>query len=161
MRTYRNLMITMVLGGLWHGASWTFVVWGALHGTGLVVNRLWHLFRQRGAEADARYSIAGNLLTFLFVCFAWIFFRAPDFSTAAVVVGRFAVPALPAIVSWQWALPLLLALAAAHLVTNRLDLKTALASTDDVVFACGYGAAAALVLPFVNIAVRPFIYFQF
>jgi D-alanyl-lipoteichoic acid acyltransferase DltB (MBOAT superfamily) len=137
------------------------VVWGALHGAGLVVNRLWHVFRQRGPEADARYSVSGNALTFLFVCFAWIFFRAPDFSAAATVLGRFAVPALPVIMSWQWAAPLLLTLAAAHVFTSRVDLKTAVATTDDVVFACGYGAAAALVLPFVNVAVRPFIYFQF
>ena len=157
----RNIMFTMLLGGLWHGASWTFVVWGALHGAGLVVNRLWHVVRRRGAEADARYSIAGNALTFLFVCFAWIFFRAPDFPTAAVVLGRFAVPALPVIVTWQWSALLLLALAAAHVFTNRIDLKSALAATDDFVFACGYGAAAAVVLPFVNVAVRPFIYFQF
>jgi hypothetical protein len=119
------------------------------------------VFRGRGAEADARYSIGGNALTFLFVCFAWIFFRAPDFSTAAAVVGRFAVPALPVIMTWQWAALLLLALTAAHVFTNRVDLKAALAATDDYAFACGYGAAAAVVLPFVNVAVRPFIYFQF
>ena len=95
------------------------------------------------------------------MCFAWIFFRSPDFTTAATVIGRFAVPALPAIMAWQWALTLSTGLIAAHVLAYQIDLETALGRTDDFVFACGFGAATALVLPFVNIAVRPFIYFQF
>jgi alginate O-acetyltransferase complex protein AlgI len=165
----RNILITMLLGGLWHGASWTFVAWGALHGAGLVVNRLWHQGVRafgpvppfRPAADAARYSLAGNLVTFAFVCFAWIFFRSPDFATAATVVGRFAVPALPTIMAWPWALTLAAALVAAHRLTYRIDPAAALARTDDVVFACSFGAVTALVLSLVNIAVRPFIYFQF
>src|SRR5579871_3204072 len=76
-RRYRNLMITMLLGGLWHGAAWTFVAWGALHGSALVVEH-WlreHVRLPRGPL----WRALGVVLTFHFVCLTWIFFRAPDF----------------------------------------------------------------------------------
>jgi D-alanyl-lipoteichoic acid acyltransferase DltB (MBOAT superfamily) len=72
-KTYRNLMITMLLGGLWHGASWTFVFWGALHGAYLVVEKLVK------ARLPALLQI---LLVFNLTCFAWVFFRAHSFSNA-------------------------------------------------------------------------------
>jgi len=68
--TYRNLLLTFVLGGLWHGAGWTFVIWGALHGAAMVVQRVWHEF------ARPLPSWAGWVLTFVFVNIAWVFFRA-------------------------------------------------------------------------------------
>ncbi len=85
-RTYLNLLVTMILGGLWHGASWTFVAWGALHGCALAVTRMW----QRARASDARAAPTGLarwlaiLLTFHFVCFAWVFFRAPTLAHAAL-----------------------------------------------------------------------------
>jgi D-alanyl-lipoteichoic acid acyltransferase DltB (MBOAT superfamily) len=81
--TYRNLMLTMLLGGLWHGAAWTFVVWGGIHGLGLAIERAtgWRPV-SRGAQW------AGRLITFHVVCFAWIFFRADSFSRAGDVIGR-------------------------------------------------------------------------
>jgi D-alanyl-lipoteichoic acid acyltransferase DltB (MBOAT superfamily) len=101
VRTYINLMITMLLGGLWHGASWTFVVWGALHGTYLCVERL---FREKFAGNPNRMATemvmkkasfvpgfikSSNLnnfflalITFFLVNVTWVFFRATDFSTA-------------------------------------------------------------------------------
>jgi len=84
-RRYANLMITMLLGGLWHGASWTFVVWGALHGLYLVVNHLW---RRRGSAGGQSLGgrAAGWLLTFVAVCFAWVFFRAGSFADAIHVL---------------------------------------------------------------------------
>lgn len=83
--TYRNLMLTMVLGGLWHGASWNFVIWGALHGGMLGVNRAW---QRAGLPGVPR--VVGIVLTFHFVCFAWIFFRAPTFEHATLVMARIA-----------------------------------------------------------------------
>ncbi len=80
MHVYRNLMITFLLGGLWHGAGWTFVIWGALHGMAAVVHRIWS---GRGFKMPA--YLAGPL-TFLFVNFAWVFFRARDFTSAAKVL---------------------------------------------------------------------------
>ncbi len=89
MRTYVNLTITMLLGGLWHGASWNFVIWGALHGVGLAVTRMW----QRAHPAQTGSVLVRALTTFLtiqFVCFAWIFFRAPSFAHATLMLERIA-----------------------------------------------------------------------
>ncbi len=89
--TYKNLMITMVLGGLWHGASWTFVFWGFLHGLGLGVTRAWE--RRRGGgpgESGAAARVLGTVLTFHYVCLAWIFFRAPTFRQALLVLKQIA-----------------------------------------------------------------------
>jgi alginate O-acetyltransferase complex protein AlgI len=90
-RRLANLMTTMLLGGLWHGAAWTFVIWGAIHGGALVVNHLWRSIRAswRGAAGGppARWQQllgtgAGWLATLLVVCAAWVVFRAPDMDTA-------------------------------------------------------------------------------
>jgi D-alanyl-lipoteichoic acid acyltransferase DltB (MBOAT superfamily) len=79
--TLRNLMVTFILGGIWHGAGWTFVFWGFLHGFGLVVHRLWQ-------KAGFRMSNGlGWLLTFLYVNFAWIFFRSPTWTDAINVIN--------------------------------------------------------------------------
>jgi D-alanyl-lipoteichoic acid acyltransferase DltB (MBOAT superfamily) len=81
--TYRNLLLTMLLGGLWHGAAWTFVVWGGIHGLGLAVERA------TGWRPHTRaQQWAGRVLTFHVVCFAWIFFRADSFSRAGDVIRR-------------------------------------------------------------------------
>jgi alginate O-acetyltransferase complex protein AlgI len=155
----RNVMITMLLGGLWHGASWTFVLWGGLHGAALVVWRYWQRFWHR--SESPRYSLAGNLLTFILVCFGWMLFRASSFDNFAAVVRRLAIPAAPSLMSWEAALGLAAALAALHIVFYRLSLEAAAARVNNVVFAMGYGIAVAVILPFVNAAVQPFIYFQF
>lgn len=87
-----NLLITMLLGGLWHGAGWTFVVWGGLHGLYLVINHGWHSIKRRlGWGNGGRLgTIAGVLLTFFCVNIAWVFFRAPDIGTAfSVLDGLF------------------------------------------------------------------------
>ena len=84
-RTYRNLMLTMVLGGLWHGASWNFVIWGALHGGALAVNRAW---QRRDGKTFTTPRILAIVVTFHFVCFAWIFFRSPTFAHATALLAR-------------------------------------------------------------------------
>jgi alginate O-acetyltransferase complex protein AlgI len=86
--TYRNLMLTMLLGGLWHGAAWTFVAWGGLHGLGLAGGR-WRRSRPGFVErpATAWTTWRARLVTFHLVCFAWIFFRADSFGTARDVLG--------------------------------------------------------------------------
>jgi D-alanyl-lipoteichoic acid acyltransferase DltB (MBOAT superfamily) len=90
LRTYRNLMITMLLGGLWHGASWNFVIWGALHGIALSATRMWQ--RANGSIARPRGLTLGLsiVLTFHYVCFAWIFFRAQSFGHALAMIARMA-----------------------------------------------------------------------
>jgi len=85
-RTYVNLLITMLLGGLWHGAGVTFIVWGLLHGIGLAVHKLWSTHVPRGWRPF--HGVLGWLATYSFVCLAWIFFRAPDFSSAALMLRK-------------------------------------------------------------------------
>jgi alginate O-acetyltransferase complex protein AlgI len=90
---YVNLMITMLLGGLWHGAAWTFVAWGALHGVYLCINHAWSHFGPTPPPRFARLAdIAGLILTFLAVVIAWVFFRAPDITTALSVLSKMADP---------------------------------------------------------------------
>lgn len=81
---YLNLMVTMLLGGLWHGAGWTFVIWGGLHGFYLMVNHAWRgLKKHMGWEDGGRWSNLGaSTLTFLAVVTGWVFFRADSFSSA-------------------------------------------------------------------------------
>jgi alginate O-acetyltransferase complex protein AlgI len=85
LRTYINLLVTMLLGGLWHGANWTFVAWGGMHGAALASERF---CREKGRIAPAG---AGRwirrVIVFQFVCLTWIFFRAPSFSSAASMLA--------------------------------------------------------------------------
>jgi alginate O-acetyltransferase complex protein AlgI len=87
---YRNLLITMVLGGLWHGAGWTFVIWGALHGMYLALNHAWQALQSAiGLQAKRLTlvtTVAGWALTFVSVVVGWVFFRAPDVSTATAIL---------------------------------------------------------------------------
>ena len=89
---YRNLMITMLLGGLWHGAAWTFVAWGGLHGVGQVVGHYRRRKRTRAGLPALRqggWAVAWQrFATFQFVCLGWIFFRATSFSNAFSMLSR-------------------------------------------------------------------------
>ena len=90
--TYRNLMLTMLLGGLWHGAGWTFIVWGGIHGVGARVRALASRpARVRGAARHAAARrIVMRVITFNVVCLAWIFFRADSFAAAwDLITGLF------------------------------------------------------------------------
>jgi D-alanyl-lipoteichoic acid acyltransferase DltB (MBOAT superfamily) len=90
---YVNLMITMLLGGLWHGAAWTFVVWGALHGAYLCINHAWSNYGPAVAPRFERLAnAAAFILTFLSVVVAWVFFRADSMSTAVYVLEKMADP---------------------------------------------------------------------
>ena len=90
MRRYLNLLITMLLGGLWHGAGWTFVVWGGMHGVFLVVNHAWRALRERLGQDLTRSTflgrIAGRTLTFVAVVVAWVVFRAENIDMAISVL---------------------------------------------------------------------------
>jgi D-alanyl-lipoteichoic acid acyltransferase DltB (MBOAT superfamily) len=92
VRRYTNLMVTMLLGGLWHGAGWTFVVWGGLHGIYLCVNHAWQHLRQRlGLRGGTRMShLLAGATTFAAVVVGWVFFRAQDFPTALSILAGMA-----------------------------------------------------------------------
>jgi alginate O-acetyltransferase complex protein AlgI len=162
---YRNLLLTMLLGGLWHGAAWTFVVWGALHGVALVVHREWG---RRVAPASAPGRVArglGPLLTFGWVCLAWIFFRAPSLDVALAAVraavlfdspGTLELPA-----RWLVFAGLLAVLQAAGHFRGRVTPADWRPHIPDWCFAAAYGMAFASLLLFAPERPVPFIYFQF
>ncbi|MBO9680930.1 MAG: MBOAT family protein [Acidovorax sp.] len=84
-RRYLNLFLTMLLGGLWHGAAWTFVLWGALHGVFLMVNHLWNAKVRRHTTPSRLANLLGWLLTFLSVTVAWVVFRAESTQAAIAI----------------------------------------------------------------------------
>ncbi len=89
-RRYTNLMITMLLGGLWHGAGWTFVAWGLMHGVFLVINHAWHGVRRFFGSAPGSLGFPGRsvawLVTFLSVVVSWVMFRAESFTGATNIL---------------------------------------------------------------------------
>lgn len=109
VRRYFNLMATMVLGGLWHGAGMTFIFWGFLHGLYLCVNHGWQAFRKGVLGHDLSKSTAlgewtGRLTTCFFAGIAWIFFRAVDFESAwRVLVGLFGMNGVDLAIASQMA----------------------------------------------------------
>src|SRR6202030_2559089 len=100
VRTYLNLMATMLLGGLWHGASWNFIIWGGYHGALLAVERMvW------GREERTGWvRIPLGVLTFVLVCVGWVFFRAKTLTTATFVLGQMvSTTSGHSLLSlWQW-----------------------------------------------------------
>lgn len=86
-RRYLNLFITMLLGGLWHGANWTFVIWGGLHGLYLCANHFWrHFFEEAEPSGSKIGRVLGILITFLVVVFAWVVFRAESMHAALAMM---------------------------------------------------------------------------
>lgn len=102
LRRYLNLLVTMLLGGLWHGANWTFIVWGGLHGIYLCINHSWRKV-SRNLPVLMKFPAVvtvplATLLTLLSVVVAWVFFRSPDVATAWQILG--AMAHLPENISW-------------------------------------------------------------
>jgi alginate O-acetyltransferase complex protein AlgI len=98
LRRYLNLAVTMLLGGLWHGAGWTFVLWGALHGAYLTANHLWRDFVVD--KLPLRFpawlaTLSGGTLTFVAVVAAWVVFRADNMPQAVVVESGIRIEARP------------------------------------------------------------------
>ncbi len=93
IRTYVNVMLTMLLGGLWHGASWLFVLWGGAHGLLLILERIAkHLFGRVALFQKPSVQAALGLLTFLLVCLTWVLFRAEDLESASYLLGVMLLP---------------------------------------------------------------------
>lgn len=158
-----NLMTTMVLGGLWHGASFNFVIWGFLHGLALMVERTWNKLVCTRVPAMGWVGAAlGVTLTFYWVHLAWIFFRARTLPEALDITQTYltwqsaGTQMLPPIV---W--PLIFGLAGLHIFANKVKLGERIATLQPNSFAVATGALAALALAFVPLGYRPFIYFQF
>jgi alginate O-acetyltransferase complex protein AlgI len=159
--TARNLMLTMLLGGLWHGAAWTFVVWGGIHGAFLVAER-----RLRVRRPPARTGVdraLARLLTFHVVCLAWIFFRADSVATAFTLLGRLVTGGGPATLV---TLPVVLAIAAGigaqYVPAGTVGRVTARFAQLRPAFQGGVAAAALVGIGVLGPqGVAPFIYYRF
>ncbi len=152
--TYRNMMITMLLGGLWHGASWQFVAWGAYHGVLLCA------YRGFGRYWDPLPQWLQRLGTFLLVVVGWTFFRAVRWGDALALLERMFVPTEGRLITGAFALVtmLLLAGAIAHLAPNTFSLSHRWRP------AAAVGLAGLLILALLRMqggAASPFLYFQF
>jgi alginate O-acetyltransferase complex protein AlgI len=168
VRTYLNLMITMLLGGLWHGASLKFVIWGGLHGIGLVINKIWDSIFKRSPRKRWIGRVVGVFITFQFVSFCWIFFRAPDLDSVKIMLKQIFenfspgsyITVLPA---YSNALLLMLVAYIIHFLPEKtkesyrgLFIKIPLAAQLAVVM-----AVAILLFQMRTTEVMPFIYFRF
>jgi D-alanyl-lipoteichoic acid acyltransferase DltB (MBOAT superfamily) len=163
LKTYRNLMITMLLGGIWHGAGWKFVMWGALHGGGLAVERMLEPLIGRRPMTPIGKAVA-TLVVLHFVCLAWIFFRAEDFDVAWLYIRGIGG-------GWgqgvQQAGPFVAGLIALGMALQFLpeDWFDRLAEPFGRVPAWGLGAIAGVMVAAINAlgpeGIAPFIYFRF
>ena len=166
VRTYVNLLLTMLLGGLWHGANWTFVVWGGIHGMALGATRLVERLRgKRPALADLHPAlrVLSILGTFHLVCVAWVFFRAESFGKASLVFSRILSgslyhPNLPPLVSGTIALGLVV-----HFIPTAWDKLIRQTFVRLPAPAQGVCLLLALVLlkQMASAESVPFVYFQF
>ena len=157
-RTQRNLLLTMLLGGLWHGAAWTFVIWGLIHGLGLAIER-----GRKRQVATGRALWTQRLITFHIVCLAWIFFRADSLPTAGTLLWRLLTAWGPApLVTPTIILVVVLALAA-QFIPRDIGQRVQLVFSRAAPAAQGIALAVALLLidSLGPQGVAPFIYFQF
>ncbi|MFN5615480.1 MAG: MBOAT family O-acyltransferase [Brevundimonas sp.] len=155
----RNVMITMLLGGLWHGAAWTFVAWGALHGAVQVIERVWRHFLEGRASVP---HWLGVILTFHVVCLGWILFRAESFPLAMEMLAGLARPG-PVEVLTPFLLTLIVGGLAMHWLPPRAveGLAARLQAAPSLTLGVLVGLAILLVEAVRPEGVAPFIYFQF
>ncbi|HEX5722748.1 MAG TPA: MBOAT family protein [Acidimicrobiia bacterium] len=163
--TYRNLMITMLLGGLWHGAAWTFVLWGGLHGAVLALER-WNESRReaRGAERVDTLGrrVFRRVIIFHVVCLGWVLFRSDSLATALTVLGRLGSFGPVAAITPAVVILIVGGLGAQYLPSDlRLRLRRAFVSLQPVPMAAALGAFLLVLDALGPEGVAPFIYFQF
>lgn len=166
LRVSRNLLLTMLLGGLWHGANWTFVLWGALHGVALVVHRF---FRQTAnasrwiaAFEYAPWKVSSWLLTLFWVVFCFTIFRTPSLASAGeYFLGPVMSHAHADLWNGWWILSASLMLTHFLAWRKRDWLIQRAAALPDWVFFPSLGACSAILLYLTPLNFAPFIYFQF
>jgi alginate O-acetyltransferase complex protein AlgI len=168
IRTGFNLIITMLLGGLWHGASLRFVLWGGLHGVGLVINKIWNFLFGERLKSNRFGRAFAIFLTFNFVNFCWIFFRAPDMNSVSIMLRQIFGSFSPG--SYLTVLPayssVFLLIAAGYIIHflpegikeayRGLFIRIPLAAQFAVVF-----LFALLIINMRTTDILPFIYFRF
>ena len=172
IRTYMNLMITMLLGGLWHGASMSFILWGALHGAALAVHKFvmghFHSFRKVGEEMKPWRRVMGVLLTFHLVCFGWIFFRADSLQKVWEMLSQICTAFHPEVFTqfvtgYKGVFSLMVIGYVLHFMPKSVGntLQGLLSRSPLLVQAAVVAAMIFVVVQFKSIGVQPFIYFRF
>ncbi|MDR1455557.1 MAG: MBOAT family protein [Tannerella sp.] len=172
LRTYVNLMVTMLLGGLWHGAAFRFVLWGGVHGLALTVHK-WMMkrfpgFKKDGAEMTPLRRVCGVIFTFHLVCFGWIFFRADSIHTAFEMLGQIFTRFYPDVFAqfvkgYPAVFLLMLGGYLIHFIPKRFDLhmQQAVARSPLILQILYLTLAVFLVAQVKSAGIVPFIYFQF
>jgi alginate O-acetyltransferase complex protein AlgI len=165
--TYRNVVLTMVLAGLWHGAAWTFVVWGLIHGAGMAAGR-WRQQRRIARGLDPMPDgpidrVRQRVLTFHLVCLGWVFFRADSFGTAFRVLGRLVTGFGPSPAVTLAVVLAILVVIAAQYVPERLPRLTqdGFARLRPAFQGALLAGALFTITSLGPQGVAPFIYFQF
>lgn len=160
-QTYRNLFITMFLGGIWHGASWNFILWGSLHGIGLSVERYFNLFKN--VEQSLWKKWLAQMLTFHFVCFVWIFFRAPSFEKTIELLKQFTDISSPVKIFNHFYLLLILIGMSFHFILplRYWKLPAFILKRPRVAFVLGVSILLTVISTFSPDGISPFIYFRF
>ncbi|HSP46401.1 MAG TPA: MBOAT family O-acyltransferase, partial [Chthoniobacterales bacterium] len=159
---HRNIMLTMILGGLWHGAAWTFVIWGGLHGVAIAIHREWLGWTEkiRPVRAVMRW-IAWPLLVY-WLCITLAFFRAGDLHRVGAALRGLVLFRSDGVEPLgRWKLLVVLALLIIHWLNSRGTFANWWRRSSDPVFASAYGCAMGTVLLFIPPHYTPFIYFQF
>ncbi len=172
LRTYLNLAITMILGGLWHGAAVRFVLWGALHGTALALHKMWLSLSPRsvamGSEMRTLPRIVGIVLTFHLVCFGWLLFRADSMEVVQTMLHQilfnFNAALIPQVVMGYGAIVMMVAAGyILHLLPSSLNKSCCklLEKGGLPLQLLMLVAAIWCVMQFKSSDIQPFIYFQF
>ena len=164
--TYRNLALTMVLGGLWHGSTWNFVVWGALHGGALAIARAWQrtgISKRTPALQGFGWGAFSWALTFHYVCFAWVFFKAPDLSRATGMLKGLAACTLPAPNIHAGYILCLAAAIAVHFMPKRIvaRVEESFIAANPLLRGAALAAVVFAVHALRGTRVEPFVYGQF
>ena len=172
VRTYINLIITMLLGGLWHGANWTFVVWGLFHGIGLCVHKLYMKARHRDKNYAGKpfANAVSTLFTFIYVCIGWVFFRADSFENARDVLKAIFTMQDGVSHIFVWALAGIAFLIAEAVICSVKSRKAGFSRPEafypELPLDRVWGLTVFFVIVFVTLGLaytgsNPFIYFQF
>ena len=172
IRTYVNLLVTMLLGGLWHGAAVRFILWGAIHGVALALHKLYmQIFDALGWRRKKPFKIQrflGQIITFHLVCFAWIFFRADSMETALSVITQISDHFTPEVflqfvVGYKNVLLLLLLGYLLHFTSKKQELRFRSWLTDlpFIGQVCLFIVTVFLLIQIRSADAQPFIYFNF
>ena len=172
VRTYVNLMVTMLLGGLWHGAAWRFVIWGGLHGTALAAHKAvmgaFPGFKPQGQDMPRWRRVLGIIFTFNLVCLSWVLFRAESMQTAGEMLGQIFTSFHPEIAfdfikGYKWVFLLIVIGYLLHFASAKVERRAMeiFQKLPIVLYAVFITALIWLIMQMRSGEVQPFIYFQF